>query len=234
MTLKSKVFIGIVLVLSFSSCSKKQTTQAVCVDQNVAVKASPQKNAPAIFALSLWDTLLWLGDSSKGNDNKTYYKIQSSDNKIGWVSASGIALNALVALVKDSTELFAKPDTNLTLGVKLPFLTLVAASIECGNFASICGIRKEFSGWVHKEDITLNQADVQTAIAVNREILAAGNNITEDFVKGLVDKVNDPHSFILQKLQEKAAGKPILPPSDSAQASQVPQSDTGADMTKNE
>lgn len=232
-----KVFIligvGIAMGCIMLSCApKKNLGTVVAVSNKVAVKAEPKKDGTYITSLARWEQVVWLGDSAIDNEKRVYYKVQLSDGKIGWAGAYGSVVNGTVSVVKDSSALYLRPDITTATKTVLPSLLIVVASTTKDRFVNIIGQDRKLSGWLFSEIITSNPADVQAAIVTEQTLETSGNQVSEQMINEIASKLGGPNSFVIQKLRERIAGTQTGAAIDSAQAAQVPQTESSSDMTE--
>lgn len=212
------------------SCGKKQTGNAIAVMDKVAVKATPEKNGTFITGLSQWEQVQWLGDSAVDAEKHVYYKVQLSDGKIGWAGGYGTVINGVLSVLKSKAELFKRPDMTTRTSSILPELAVVIVKQEKDQFVEVIGAGKKTHGWISKENVVSNDADVKAAVIFALELKAQGNVVSEKLIESVTQKIPDPNSFIVQKYREQLQ---ILEASnaDSVTAASVPQSIEGGDMT---
>lgn len=201
------------------------------VTPELIVKAKPDKSSEKIASINQWENLVWSGDSAIDREKQAYYKVRLSDGKLGWVSASGSVVNGVVMLLKDTSELYSRADSKTPMGARCPALMAVAAFDSSDSFTRIAGPDRNPVGWVLTENLTTNATDLQAAIASAKILSEKSGRLTPELLVQIKNAVEDTNSFVIKKLQERIAPELTTEQSDSIQVLQVPQTETGSDMT---
>ena len=182
-----------ILTVAFTSCgdSKKQTATlpeadttatasaapeeapaaakesvAVCVWENISVRATASAKGKYVTALKLGETLTFLHATEKDGDHE-YAKVRLQDGKEGWSRADFIVVDAKAAVFRNDSDLYSRPDLLTKTGDKFRRMDIVAIKQEKDGWVEIAGKRAEgkwiSKGWVKPGNLTPEAVDIAAA-----------------------------------------------------------------------
>jgi len=154
----------------------------------------------------------WTGTTDKDETGREYVKVELSDGKTGWASASGIATGAQIGALKDDTTTYKRPDLVTASSQKVPFMTIVAVIQQKDAWFQVVGESKKPLGWVRKDAVTLDKEDVTVAILATKKLREKDGLDQAKKLEAIVKVSPNPTSFFIQKLRERASATAAAAP----------------------
>jgi acid phosphatase family membrane protein YuiD len=185
---------------------------AVCMYDGMGVRDAIGKNAKYISSLALGESVKWTGATDKDESGREYLKVELSDGKSGWVSASGIATGAQIGAIKEDSVTYKRPDLVTATNQKLPLMTIVAVISQKDAWYQVVGESKKALGWVRKDSVTLEKEDVTVAILATKKLREKDGLDQVKKIEAIVQTTPNPNSFFIQKLKEQAAASAATSP----------------------
>lgn len=203
---------------------QEQTAGAVCMYDGIALKQEPSKNAKWLASINLGEMVQWLGDSTVDttDKNRSYQKVRLSDGKSGWTISWGLAINAKLAAIRQNTVIYKRPDLVTGTDAKIPLMSPVAIMQEKDDWVEFISDGRRISGWLKKDALTTDPADIAVAVLAFKKLGQAKNRIAA--IREFIAASPYPESFFIKKLQEEVDAAPPAPatadtpvkPADSA------------------
>lgn len=178
---------------------------AVCMYDGLGVREAVGKNAKYMSSLALGESVKWTGATDKDETGREYLKVELSDGKTGWASASGIATGAQIGALKDDTTTYKRPDLVTAAAQKIPFMTIVAVIQQKDAWFQVVGESKRPLGWIRKDAVTVDKEDVTTAILATKKLRAKDGLDQAKKIEAIAQLAPNPTSYFIQKLRERAS-----------------------------
>lgn len=139
---------------------------AVCVWDGVSVRETPGPKKKYITALSVGETLTYLGEDTL-IEKRTYSKVKLNDEQEGWTMKDFLVLEATPAVVLNETSIYSRPDLLTKKDESFAKMDIVASAETEGDWMKIRGKRTGGKwmdeGWVKAENLSFDQIDIATA-----------------------------------------------------------------------
>lgn len=184
-------------------------TPAVCIWDKISVRQSPDAKGKYVTALSVGESLTYLGvDSTKGD--KTYAKVMLNDGKEGWALKSFIVNDAKSAVVLTDINLYSRPDL-LTKSDKEFKMMDILASIEVqGDWMKIKGRRSGAKwideGWVKSDNISFDAVDIASAKFALEALAIEDENERIESLTEIINNSDLSGSRFITELETKLSG----------------------------
>lgn len=141
---------------------------AICLWPKVGLRDKPgRKNAKYLTTIYFGETVKYLNEKEKAEDDREYLKIRLSDGSEGWVYEYLFAIDGELAIVNKETELYKRPDIMTFEGKKLaPMeMAVIFENEEYQGWHEITSIKKEKKGWIQGDmDAIQEEVDVKLGI----------------------------------------------------------------------
>ncbi len=151
------------------------------------------------------ESVTWLGTTETDTiSNKDYDKIELSDGTIGWSRSDYIIKNAVSGAIIAETPVYERPDI-LTKSAtkKYDNIDIVAVIDEKEGWYNVTGRNNLNSGWIMKENVSVNKEDVGMAILARKEIFDSKGNIMDDKLNDFINNAPYPGSQIVAILRDR-------------------------------
>ncbi|HNX94222.1 MAG TPA: SH3 domain-containing protein [Holophaga sp.] len=186
---------------------------AVCLVDGLGLRNAVGKSAKYVASLALGETVKLVGDPEKDESGKDWQKIELSDGKSGYVSAAGLVANAQIGAVKDDATSYKRPDLLTASAQKVPFMTIVAVTQQKDSWLQVVGEGKRSLGWLRKDVVSLDKEDVTAAILATKKLRDKNDGLDPaKKVEAIVAAAPNPNGYFIQKLKERSASAPAVPP----------------------
>ena len=188
-----------------------EEAEAVCLLDNLSVRATPAKSGKWITGISLGEVVTYVGEQKVDSVTKnTYYKIKLTGGKEGWSRADFIDVDSKVGVFVQETEIYKRPDLLTKAGKKYSAMDIVAVISTNGEWSEVKGKRSDGkyieSGWVKGGNISDKTVDIATAkfgaaalakedpekqIEAIKEIIENNDLSSSSFIPVLQEKLNE-------------------------------------------
>jgi hypothetical protein len=137
-------------------------------------------------------------------NNKKYSKIELSDGTTGWSRSDYIIENAVAGAIIAETPVYERPDI-LTKSARKKYdnIDIVAVVDEKDGWYNVIGRNNLNSGWIMKENVSLNKEDVGMAILTRKELFDSKGNIMDDKLNDFINNAPYPGSRIVAILRDR-------------------------------
>ncbi|WP_416864423.1 MAG: SH3 domain-containing protein [Imperialibacter sp.] len=206
-----------------------QPLAAVCVWDNLSVRAEPNSKSKYITSISIGETLTLLGESAvdSADNNRAYAKVSLADGKEGWAQSLLVIEGGTAAVFTDDVSIYKRPDLLTKSDKSFSQMDIVAIKSLQDDWAEVVGKRNEGTwietGWVKKENLSPKPVDIAAAkfgrIALNEKDM-------EKRKQAISDIINNPDfsgSTFIPRLEGELEGMdidPLAEPADSASTQQ--------------
>jgi uncharacterized protein YgiM (DUF1202 family) len=199
-----------------------QPLAAVCVWDNLSVRAEPNAKSKYITSISIGETLTLLGESAvdSTDNNRAYAKVSLADGKEGWAQSLLVIEGGMAAVFTDDVSIYKRPDLLTKSDKSFSQMDIVAIKSLQDDWAEVVGKR---TGWVKKENLSPKPVDIAAAkfgrIALNEKDM-------EKRKQAISEIVNNPDfsgSTFIPRLEGELEGMnidPMAEPADSVAAQQ--------------
>ena len=217
------VFLFIGFVTMMSCTNKKGTNKEVESEESVVSEKVPavcmydysvyglpvledySNSKSNLTNIKLGEVAAYLGETVTDSvSKKEYCKIELSDGTIGWTTCKYLAINATPAAVITATPVYERPDI-LTKSAKKSYesIDIVAITEEKDGWCNVVGRNNLNSGWVLKENLSVNKDDFDMAIIARKEIFDSKGNILDDKLNDFINNAQFPGSKIITLLRDR-------------------------------
>ena len=144
-------------------------TKAVCVWDQVSVRATPGPKGKWLTSISAGEILEYLGgDTTVTSDKKrTYTQVRLSDGTEGWSQKDFIIENGEVAVFLENNVIYKRPDLLTKSDKSFSQMDIVAIKSVQDDWVEVTGKRKEGtwldSGWLKGSKLSKDATDVAVA-----------------------------------------------------------------------
>ena len=149
--------------------SPEQTqSEAVCIWNNISVRQSPSQEGKWLTSLSLGEQLTTSSEKAMDSvKDREYVRIILKDGTEGWAMASFVVADAKAAAVKESANLYKRPDLLTKTDEAFSATDIVAVISTDGDWAQVKGQRTGDSwideGWVKTDNLSYDAVDLAVA-----------------------------------------------------------------------
>src|SRR4030042_6149526 len=137
-------------------------------------------------------------------NKKEYTKIELSDGTVGWSRSDYIIKNAVAGAIITATPVYRRPDI-LTKSARKKYesIDIVAVVDEKEGWYNVVGRNNLNSGWIMKENVSVNKEDVGMAILARKELFDSKGNIMDDKLNDFINNAPYPGSQIVAILRDR-------------------------------
>ena len=137
-------------------------------------------------------------------NNKDYDKIELSDGTVGWSRSDYIIKNCVSGAIIAATPVYERPDI-LTKSARKKYenIDIVAVIDEKEGWYNVVGRNNLNSGWIMKENVSVNMEDVGMAILARKEVFDSKGNIMDDKLNDFINNAPYPGSKIVSILRDR-------------------------------
>ncbi|WP_318310571.1 SH3 domain-containing protein [Flagellimonas crocea] len=143
-------------------------TSAICLWPKVGLRDKPgRKNTKYMTTIYFGESVAFLDEKRKGEDDKEYLKVRLSDGSEGWVYEHLFAVGGELAIIEKETELYKRPDIMTFEGKKLEPMDMVVIfeNEEKEGWHEVTSMKREKKGWIQGDiDAIQNEIDVKLGI----------------------------------------------------------------------
>lgn len=143
-------------------------TSAICLWPKVGLRDKPGiKAAKYLTTIYFGETVEFLQEKEKADDDKEYLKIRLSDGTEGWVYEYLFAKGGELAIIDKETALYKRPDIMTFEGEKLDPMDMVVIfeDEQQEEWHQVTSLKKEKKGWIQGDiDAIQDEIDVKLGI----------------------------------------------------------------------
>ncbi len=196
------------------SAGPVEKQKAVCIYDEVAVRAVPEKKGKYLTSLSLGETMSYLGEEKADSTDKkqNFYKVELSDGTVAWARTYGVIVDGQPATVTDQTAIYKRPDlvnkTDKTFN-PMEFVVIIG---EKSDWVEVVGVKKSKSGWIKKQYLTTKDEDVAVSTLAYKSILKNSGELIPEEVPAFLESLpfkNSGFNSYLQKIVDEQVGAAI-------------------------
>ena len=155
-----------------------EASTAFCLWPKVGLRDKPgQKDTKYLTTIYFGETVEYLNEEEKTEDDKEYIKVRLSDGSEGWVYKPLFAIGGKLAIIDKETELYKRPDIMTFEGNKLESMDMVVIleDEEKEEWHQIASMKREKKGWIQGDiDAIQDEIDVKLGILYWRAMEESG------------------------------------------------------------
>ena len=142
---------------------------AVCIWNNISVRAEPSAKSKWITSISIGEELTYLGKSAidSTDKNREYLNIRLADDTEGWSVSDFIVIDGTVAVLLEDKDIYKRPDLLTKSDRAFDMLDIIAISAEQGDWLEVVGKRADGKwiqkGWIKDGELSKKPIDVAVA-----------------------------------------------------------------------
>lgn len=137
-------------------------------------------------------------------NHKDYCKIVLSDGTVGWSRSDYIIKNSVSGAIIAATPVYERPDIlTKSTGKKYENIDIVAVIDEKEGWYNVIGRNNLNSGWIMKENVSVNMEDVGMAILARKEVFDSKGNIMDEKLNDFINNAPYPGSQIVAILRNR-------------------------------
>ncbi len=204
-----KIYLLLLLVLPLIAfaCNrdKNKGKAAVCITDNVALRAKPEKTGELITTISMGESGTYLGETK---DDKTsgnvvnYVKIKLKDGKEGWALSNYVIIGLRpAAILEDNTVVFSRPNLLNKTAKTFSKMDIVAVKSEQDGFLEIegkhRGLKSVQTGWIKNTAVTSADVDIAVATFANKALKINNSKKREEAFKEITQNPDLQGSIFL-------------------------------------
>ncbi len=162
----------------------------VCLWSKVGLRdIAGRKGAKYITTIYFGETVKFLGEKEKGNDDKEYLKVELSDGQQGWVYEHLFAEKGKIAVLKNSLPIYKRPEVMEFIGNKFKRGDIVVVLDQSkGEWKKVSGFKKKDDGWIQKtNNLVYDDLDIKLAILYNRALNEESKSKKQKMLKLIID-----------------------------------------------
>ena len=144
-------------------------TPAVCVWDQVSVRATPEKKGKWVAALSLGESLTYLHEeqTDPADDDNTYLKVRLTGGQEGWTRQDFVIPDAKAGVFVRETSMYQRPDLLTKTDKVCDPMDIMAISEAEGDWLKVRGKRVKGKwleeGWVKADNMSERTIDIAVA-----------------------------------------------------------------------
>lgn len=148
---------------------EKTTSKAVCIWDQVSVRASADAKGKWVTSISIGETLEYLGEEAPDAQDaeKMYAKVRLTDGTEGWSRKDFIIPDGEVAVFLENNTIYRRPDLLTKTEDEFSQMDIIAIKSTQDDWVEVTGKRKEgtwiSTGWVKGNKLSREAADVAVA-----------------------------------------------------------------------
>jgi uncharacterized protein YgiM (DUF1202 family) len=145
-----------------------EVSTAICLWPKVGLRDKPgRKDTKYLTTIYFGETVEYLNEKEKAEDDKEYLKVRLSDGSEGWVYEYLFALDGELAIIDKETELYKRPDIMTYEGNKLEPMDMVVIleDEEQEDWHQIASMKREKKGWI-QGDISAIQDEIDVKLGI--------------------------------------------------------------------
>ncbi len=176
---------------SAEASNAKET--AVCIWEELSVKASPEDKGKYVTAIYLGEIVEYLGETKvdeASSKKREYMKVKLSDGTEGWVQSSLMQQNVERYVVKNNTKVYKRPDLLTVTEDEFSRMDFVVVLESQSDWYKIKGKPagetwfKE--GWVQPTQLSDLEEDLNVSIMTKRALSIKDKNKREEALNGII------------------------------------------------
>ncbi len=142
---------------------------AVCVWDEISVRATPSAKGKWLTSLSLGESLTFMGIESvdSTDEDRVYSKVKLNDGTEGWSVSDLIIVEGQIGVFLEETFLYNRPDLLTKSEKKFEKLDIVAVNTEQDDWQEIIGRRGDArwisKGWIKRGKLSFEAVDIAAA-----------------------------------------------------------------------
>ncbi|MHA7829576.1 MAG: SH3 domain-containing protein [Flagellimonas sp.] len=140
----------------------------ICLWPKVGLRDKPgREDTKYLTTIYFGETVEYLDEKEKAEDDKEYLKVRLSDGSEGWVYEYLFAMGGELAIIDNETELYKRPDIMTFEGEKLEPMDMVVIFKNEDNeeWYEITSMKRDKKGWMQGDiDAIQNEIDVKLGI----------------------------------------------------------------------
>lgn len=217
--------------ISENAALSKDRVSAICLWPKVGLRDKPgRKDAKYLTTIYFGESVEYLNEKEKTEDDKEYLKIRLSDGSEGWVYEHLFALGGELAIIDKKTELYKRPDIMTFEGKKLEPMDMIVIfeNEENEGWHEVTSMKRDDNGWIQGDiDAIKDDIDVKLGILYWR----AMEEPTEEKFKLLENILANPN-FKKSKLIEHV-NKALYKNEDGGEAFYIEELDSFENLSSN-
>jgi len=173
---------------------------AVCVWDNLSVRAIPSDKGKWLTSLSLGESITLLNETVvDSTSERTYTKVQLTDGNEGWSLADFIVADGEAATFIQDADVYSRPDLLTKTNKQYSRMDIVAIKSTQDGWLEVVGKRKDGryieTNWVKSDN--LSTEDVDIAVAKFAAPIAKMDDLDkkEEALKNLISN-SDPNNSV--------------------------------------
>jgi hypothetical protein len=167
---KKLIILACLLVFGLFSLPAQPSTgtELYCVWNSVALRAAAGKGQKSIGKVEFGEIVESMGiskDVFEDDHTRTYVKVRTADNKIGWVHDYLFVPGQGMGVVIEKGNIYKKPNTPTTVTMKqFEPGELVVVETTVGNWVGLTGLKKAKTGWIEgRTKVSTSTSDLMFA-----------------------------------------------------------------------
>nr|WP_288934029.1 SH3 domain-containing protein [uncultured Allomuricauda sp.] len=145
-----------------------EASTAICLWPKVGLRNKPgRKDTKYLTTIYFGETVEYLNEKEKTEDDKEYLKVRLSDGSEGWVYEYLFTLGGELAIINNETVLYKRPDIMTFEGNKLEPMDMVVIlkDEEQDDWHQIASMKREKKGWI-QGDISAIQDEINVKLGI--------------------------------------------------------------------
>ncbi len=182
---------------------------AVCIWDNISLKATPDKDGKWIASISLGEKCTYLNDKKEevnGEKKTCYLKMKLQDGKEGWVQSDFIVLDGKPGVITDDAVIYSRPDLLTKTAKTFSKMDIIGVKSEQNEFIEVSGKRKDGkwieTGWIKPSSISYSDIDIAVAKYASKALATEDAGKRESALKEIVDNKDLQESVFIADIKE--------------------------------
>lgn len=149
----------VIVTLGGANITYGQSNYLTCAWERAVLHKAANKNAGFVESLNFGDKVspLQAEEVYVPAEERTYVKVESPNQKVGWIEKSLFVSNAIPAVLLESTHIYERPNTPSSITLKkLESLEIVLRGKHKTGWIYITSKNKEKIGWI-RSDVNYSQ-----------------------------------------------------------------------------
>lgn len=169
-----------------------QSNYLSCAYQNASLKKAPSKKAGFVQGLDFGERVVFLGEETYVSDEKiTYIKVESMEQKVGWVPRFLFVENASQTVLLEEAQLFARPNTPSSISLKkFEAGELILRGTYKSGWVFVTSKNKEKIGWI-ESNLRYSQTSKDLALANQWASIKNQSSNSNNRIRGAVGLIRD-------------------------------------------
>jgi len=140
---------------------------------------------------------------SSGKRPVTFYHVQLSDGKAGWISEYNIEVDARPAIVTEKTFLYKRPDFLTKTDQDLVPMDFVTAKQEKDNWIEVVGSEKKKTGKIDKNSLLFSELNIAVSVLGQRTLSQSDSSKRMVEIKVLIENPAFNGSVFINQLRSE-------------------------------